>query len=781
MDQAIFRGNSTYFVDYFKDRNFVIPSYQRPLSWKKEDVEQLFSDVDTGLSKLDNNHPIQDERIQKARFIGCIIEWSREASETTDYRQATGQSFINSVVEIIDGQQRTSVLLIAFTQLYFRFLEMIETLDTQNTHEALLKTYIADQVLPNWIFPAFSRPGISTSTYAYRPSIIRHPVDKWKNVDPHEFKSPLAKYFYDSLRAIEDYDDTSNLSPPTSDDENLTDLITAINECLDSWCSKESNIFETAYTRETIFSLGAQRFRSPDWHQIAKSDIGLGRCNPLLNLIGHTYFMQHFCVFTVITSPNEETALDIFQSLNATGQQLTALELLKPDVYRVHKNNGLNFDLTEERKQLDEINAWLNSGNNSRNRTTQFFLKFGLSFSGTNIQSGLGSQRRWLKDSFEAYSTSLAKANEFVNRMYYCQQYLKEFSLEPRNTLFKEVNGSYPNLQLSHPTLKKTHPLTPAAQLAFMFLIDQRHDIAHTVLSSAFVEYCLTSDDPMALQKSKDFCRLCLACASTFLLWRASFGSGYPDGAYKDIMSNTCFLKAGPINAKQIIKNLRLKISEELKKQDTKISVYSWADKIAQNLWYKQGYQHIIRFALIVASHKTVAKPLKSKAKYGLIEVDNSGTDYLGPKIWLDSRYQQIEHIAPKSLINGTSWLHWNTTLSGDTLVIHSLGNLTLLGNNTNPSVSESSIEKRDYYHKLVSPGTQSNATPTAKALQSQSPNLAHLFPVYLRLTKWEEDIARGINPADSEFDWNEGFIKSRSNNIARIVLKRMLLWLKST
>jgi hypothetical protein len=240
-------------------------------------------------------------------------------------------------------------------------------------------------------------------------------------------------------------------------------------------------------------------------------------------------------------------------------------------------------------------------------------------------------------------------------------------------------------------------------------------------------------------------------------------------------------LKAGPINAKQIIKNLRLKISEELKKQDTKISVYSWADKIAQNLWYKQGYQHIIRFALIVASHKTVAKPLKSKAKYGLIEVDNSGTDYLGPKIWLDSRYQQIEHIAPKSLINGTSWLHWNTTLSGDTLVIHSLGNLTLLGNNTNPSVSESSIEKRDYYHKLVSPGTQSNATPTAKALQSQSPNLAHLFPVYLRLTKWEEDIARGINPADSEFDWNEGFIKSRSNNIARIVLKRMLLWLKST
>ncbi|MBR6448488.1 MAG: DUF262 domain-containing protein [Fibrobacter sp.] len=83
------------FLETGKDKQFLIPDYQRPYDWTLEEIDTLFNDIwdfakDRGGSKRDATY-----------FLGCIVSYDKEGKQ-----------------EIIDGQQRITSLTLLLRAIY---------------------------------------------------------------------------------------------------------------------------------------------------------------------------------------------------------------------------------------------------------------------------------------------------------------------------------------------------------------------------------------------------------------------------------------------------------------------------------------------------------------------------------------------------------------------------------------------------------------------------------------------------------------------------------------
>ena len=104
--------------------SFIIPDYKRAYSWKKEQYEQFFSDLEEQ-SKSENNY-----------FFGNIlVEKSEDSSQ----------------LEIVDGQQRITTIIIFIRSLINVCLERIKYEKTKINLPILEKTYIGSSDNPKLI------------------------------------------------------------------------------------------------------------------------------------------------------------------------------------------------------------------------------------------------------------------------------------------------------------------------------------------------------------------------------------------------------------------------------------------------------------------------------------------------------------------------------------------------------------------------------------------------------------------------------------------------------
>jgi uncharacterized protein with ParB-like and HNH nuclease domain len=104
------------------DKHFVIPVYQRNYDWKKEQCEQLFSDI---IEIIDNKF--------RKHFMGTIV---------SIYYEEGGQEYL-----IIDGQQRITTLSVLLLAIY-NLLDKGEIKATFNK-EQIKKGYLVNEYLEN--------------------------------------------------------------------------------------------------------------------------------------------------------------------------------------------------------------------------------------------------------------------------------------------------------------------------------------------------------------------------------------------------------------------------------------------------------------------------------------------------------------------------------------------------------------------------------------------------------------------------------------------------------
>lgn len=100
-----------------KRSDFLIPDYQRPYAWSQDQCATLWDDIVSFAIPEDNEHGFDEG---EEYFLGPIVT----------FRNASGQ------LEIIDGQQRLTTLLLLLRAFYARFIHMQDE-RSQTTRERI--------------------------------------------------------------------------------------------------------------------------------------------------------------------------------------------------------------------------------------------------------------------------------------------------------------------------------------------------------------------------------------------------------------------------------------------------------------------------------------------------------------------------------------------------------------------------------------------------------------------------------------------------------------------
>src|SRR5690606_31203825 len=91
-----------------------------------------------------------------------------------------------------------------------------------------------------------------------------------------------------------------------------------------------------------------------------------GVVSALAQLFAFAHYLTKRCCVTLIKPTNEDWAFDMFQSLNATGTPLTAVETFKPRVVQFESGEG-GYKDSPSQEHFDHVDALMAT----TNKTTQ--------------------------------------------------------------------------------------------------------------------------------------------------------------------------------------------------------------------------------------------------------------------------------------------------------------------------------------------------------------------------------------------------------------------------
>lgn len=775
-----FEGTPKHLRDYLSDANrqFVIPGYQRPYSWKPSDVRQLLADIVQGTKRLNRTKSVTARREEQSRFLGCVIEWQREAAQGKDF-VVPGRRIVDRVVELIDGQQRVTTITLILTEYYYLLSNACANLDQTTNEERWLSSFVLEKsrtsilrMIANRVAAQPEVPG----SRIFLPKIIRGGRDKWSSLEA-EYQSAVSRYLLEVLTAFSRAGLGSIPERIYCQDGDLRRVVEQIRVSLEDQHDSPTNPLVANFTVEELLSDENYLFEpTPDIEHYLNISAGArARVEPVLWSLATLKGLLDYCVFTAISSPDEDTALDIFQSLNSTGLQLTAVQILKPHLFRTYGANGIDWEREAlERSAYDDVNEWTSR---SVKRTKQFFLKFSASVSGRSCGTELGSQRAWLLEEYHRYvgpppfDVQQANAGQFVYLMRDLMEYLRDFADRARETLFASDDGTFRNLVLVHRGTGQPYPFTNEAAFSFMFLHDANHDLAHTLLWVFYSRFQRAGSEQEIRAAARAFFEMCQACAAFFALWRSSLGT-QPDQAYDELLGDLRPATRSEQSASLIKREMRRKLMSRIRAR-TRERQQPWIELLRANTTYRSGMYKILKFHLLVASHRIIPAEEDGLGQYASI-----GPEFISAQKWTDTTYETLEHVAPQSLLrqspeNWQATWRWPDALRTAPTVVNSIGNLTLLSSPLNSAVPESAEEKCLTYVGLI---TNDNTTLSVRAaeIMGQAANQAHLVSVARKLSSWLDSEVTGGSA------WDEAFVRRRAENIMGLSRRQLLSWLRS-
>ena len=123
----------------------------------------------------------------------------------------------------------------------------------------------------------------------------------------------------------------------------------------------------------------------------------------------------------------------MFQSLNATGTPLTAIETFRPLVLNTIRQEDQDYSGSSEKEYLSKVDMLFQSANSASGKdklTNEYLTTFALANSGEKLQRRFSKQRLWLTKN---YNSSTDKV-EFLRRMADVADYWTNIIDYDRNT-----------------------------------------------------------------------------------------------------------------------------------------------------------------------------------------------------------------------------------------------------------------------------------------------------------------------------------------------------------
>lgn len=775
----VFKASPSSVFEFFAKagQGLYVPAYQRPYSWDKANITRLVEDVSHGFLMLVG----QPDTVT---FLGTIIAIHDTQHKTVS--PLVRGKVPSRVMTIIDGQQRLTSLLIMATVLHEHLRLAVHKLKASDEAENWLSQEIQRQLAE--LHKTFEEDqGYGTGSYRYYPRMIRSFADQWSTDQQAKYLSPLAWYLHkygEHLRATEAKPKKFILTlPPDIDDqlknahEAFQDRVKAVQKTLrilvDGVSSDEEGIeiprwqaiceskqFQQALLNQTEFPESVTSVLSnpeSDYHKA-------------LRTLLFSRFMLTRVGLTVVEATNEDSAFDLFEALNTTGEPLTAYETFKP---KVIQNATLEqFLVSESHRHLNDIDQYLSQfkkTDDKQEATRNLVVSFALAETGEKRSRHLSEQRRFLRDRYEAAGDNSEKQN-FVRHLAHCASF---YSVAwPTDSTEKPTFGDFDTA------------VSDSARICIDYLRQSNHTITIGPLTRFYavaMEARESGDTHAQKQAVRELEEAIKAIAAFWTLWRSSRpGTDSIDTHYRSLMQSP---PSQPVGGEVDCPERFLSLARRPLRSGVPTAPNAEALKLAlrsilthfgkidgKAAWVKKASEQVAtktnavsRFLLLTALHDSPA----DIASPGLNEKGTTGSvNLLTFETW--KALGTLEHIAPqKPDVSGD----WPGSLYSEQAgeLIETLGNLTLLPHSINASISNRSWKSKNYLYKVLASSSEQgmmslleNAqefgvnAPTQQLLESKSIYMAQIDALAKVTDDWTVDIVRARGIRLAELSWGK-------------------------
>lgn len=755
---------------------FYIPPYQRPYAWSKDKVDRLFDDCMNGFRKL-------IDRDESFTFLGTII-----TIHDRDYR--TIQPVVKTdvpgkVLNIIDGQQRLTTLLLMCVALHNQM---------RLFHAKIMKAAIGTTSDPStpwgWldgqtlqVLAALKETFVqiqSHGTSRLYPRMIRAFSDQWSRDKNYAiYRSPISHLISTYLMHVEaaPSQDFKPAARPGAieGEEALVGRFLQIIKALKGIYSggTEEEMGEFPPIKEVLDSKVLQKsLLNHEFPQAVFEALDAGEpseeFNGLLRLVLFANYTLDRIAVTVVKGKNEDYAFSVFESLNTTGEPLTAFETFRP---RVVSAEGLGaYEKSPSREFIDEVADYLSNfkaGDPLQNGTRDLLVAFASAETGERNAKRLPDQRRYMKDEYERYEKNPEERLAFARHLRDTAMFLQHAWVS---------KGSQPVLHGL-----PVQATSDVIKLCLAFLSDLNHTITIGALIRFYSAALVASPDAQA-ETIANFESAIKAIAAFSVLWRASRrGTANIDQQYRDIMTGSNSpTSLAPLARSQPLKSsstslpavnaAALKVELRARLQSTKhgkiADKQAWINDAATIPAY-QNNRYISRFILLAAYHDAV----EDDTCPGLITVGKEGVSpCLTYEGWCNEKHLSLEHIAPKDTALG-----WAPNIYDDRELVHHIGNLVLVPSAANSSLGNRPWDEKRILYAALGAKTKQDAKRLLENATKQGIEFAISTQELVELSAHIPHLAAlGVYP----HDWSIDAISDRSKCILNLAWDRLWTWL---
>lgn len=738
---------------------FRIPIYQRHYDWDKANIQRFFEDILSGLTWR-----VTDE--DSLTFLGTIIVLDEETKE---------KAFDGRSLSIIDGQQRLTTVALLGCIIY-------EILGKKIDYRPKIPQYVEDWLKRESRYIRFrlldfvyGKLPVDGCEYFPFPRIIREGNDtRGNNSIDSEYRSVIAQYLNDFALHVKEkmtfsFKFTHNKRTLEFDtflknQKFIVELINFLSDVSDQTTNDLSEglpilpDFEKRGFRKLFHKLPSEQSMVNRIFSYCKEhgEKILGT----LRLLSFASFLMDAVIITLVKARDEKYGFDIFDSLNTTGEPLTAIQTFKPQVIRFEKEKSKDYIGSPSEECFKIVENYINkySGSDARQKEAKdLIVPFALYLTGEKKSRNLDDQRRYLRNNFEKIDgkSEVQIKRLFVRKLAEIADYKDRFWL---NSNIENQLTNYPEKDL--------------LKLCLKFLKDLNTSLTIPILCRYFTasqEEC-----------NKELFAQAIKALTAFVVLRRGVTGGTLgiDSDLRSLMSYgrrkkdslTKPLCVGLEKQNQLvdIPTLRKYLREWLSKK--KIEIHnkdSWVKKVSAKDLYLFS-THLCRFLLLAAVHNS--RPVKEEP-WKLIKAKNSTeTQYLIYQRWISPEIATVEHIAPAS---GSS-TGWDSSIYSQPNIKHCLGNLTLLPQEENSAVANSGWHKKKLLYQAFITETSGELEYTISKAEKEGIKFSNKNIELLRKGA-HLPITRTI-PVVKE--WSREVIEKRSKNIAGLAWDEISPWL---
>ncbi|CAC9596859.1 hypothetical protein [uncultured Gammaproteobacteria bacterium] len=730
-----------------REKCFYIPAYQRPYSWKKDDINRMWEDIVYGLEQLGSSEDY-------ITFLGSVITMhdTKHQSIAPIVRGETP----TKVMVIIDGQQRLTTMLLLVISLDNTIRRKL-TKDNETALSRVLDTltFVSD------MYKSPKSYGLNKSKDY--PKIIRAYDDKWSTDTQEQYNSPIARLLKEYIDFVADDKNkrktfvysANNAGEDTESHKGIKFNLDVFKKSIASFLKDKSCIHKIMVDHSDLLDIEESIFFGQNGCGGIHESISENKDQKeIFILILILRFVLQRVFVADIVAKKEEYAFEMFDSLNTTGDPLTAFETFKPKVVE-HIGLEKYFD-SKSKKYMEQIEDYLKLDPKRRDTATnQLITTFSLSENGSALSKKLREQRIYLRDEYKKTNGK----EDFVKNLATVSKFYNIWNLSNKNSDEIIINE-----------LKDDK-----VALTCLQFLAKKHTISIALLSRFYSKSLLENSDAI------DFREAIKVIAAFFVLWRsARTGTAGIDNCYRKLMSKGIENprirgidgveqgqnKIPPFCRQKDIDGISLETLKKafryflFKGATDKIEIYSketWLSKI-KNINIYNVSQEVCKLMLISAFDGVVSSNqgigLVEEARSGISETLNKGFDY--------SFFQSIEHISPQTN-------NWNGVSDERK---HTLGNLTLLPKSINSSASNRALKEKELMFKALS----------AETLSEQS---THLKDSNVKFGESTESILAQsqhfpyLKSLDNLEGWNDEVIEARTENLGSIIWGKLAIeWL---